>query len=491
MSLQHGTILNNRYRILDVLGQGGFGAVYRAADMALKSPCAVKENMDTSPESQRQFEKEAMILANLSHPNLPRVLDHFILAGQGQYLVMDFIEGEDLQNFVVKNGPVDQDRALDWITQIAGALIYLHEQNPPVIHRDIKPANIRVRPDGKAFLVDFGLVKVYDPHLRTTVGARAVTPGYSPPEQYGRGITDSRTDVYALAATLYTLLTGLEPQESVQRVVSDQLVSFSTINIQVQPGLEQVVGKAMKIQPDQRYHSVAAFEQDLKNPSNLIPSARTKVATQTMQMVSPVALPAPQQVPITQKPWFWPAVVIGIIFAFFLLRSVFDSSPSTQVSEAGAEVEQPVSGSGSSSSGSIGVDQPPTYTPYPTHTSPPSTVVFIPTYTNIPPIDTERPTESPRPTSTPLPPDPRFTANVNMFCRDGPGSNYEDHTMVLAGETVPVRAKWENNWLLVDINNSSTRTKCCWIGGDGTLNVSLSSIQTINYLVDRISCNPK
>jgi len=497
MPLQHGTILNNRYRILNVLGQGGFGAVYRAADMALKSPCAVKENLDTSPESQRQFEKEAMILANLSHSNLPRVLDHFILPGQGQYLVMDFIEGEDLQNLVEQNGPVDQDKALDWVTQIAGALNYLHGQNPPVIHRDIKPANIRVRPDGKAFLVDFGLVKVYDPHLRTTIGARAVTPGYSPPEQYGRGNTDSRTDVYALAATLYTLLTGMEPQESVQRVVSDQLVPFNTVHIQVQPGLEQVVGKAMQIQPDQRYNSVAAFDQALKNPSTQIGSARTKVATQTMQMASPVAVPVPQPVPITQKPWFWPVAVIGLISGFFLIRSVFDSPPLTQTPEPVAEVEQPVSGSGSSRSSSVEVEEMPTYTPlstytpYPTHTPPPAEIAIIPTSTNIPPTDTRRPTDPPKPTSTPIPPDPRFTANVNMFCRDGPGSNYEDHTMVMAGETVPVRAKWENNWLLVDINKSSTRTKCCWIGGDGSLNVSLSSIQTINYLVDRISCAPK
>ncbi|MCZ7674264.1 MAG: protein kinase [Chloroflexi bacterium] len=95
------------------------------------------------------------------------------------------------------------------ITQIADALAYLHRQEPPIIHRDIKPANIRITADDHVFLVDFGLVKVYDHKLRTTIGARAVTPGYSPPEQYGQGNTDARTDVYALAATLYTMLTGM------------------------------------------------------------------------------------------------------------------------------------------------------------------------------------------------------------------------------------------------------------------------------------------
>ena len=133
----------------------------------------------------------------------------------------------------------------------------------------------------------------------------------------------------------------------------------------------------------------------------------------------------------------------------------------------------------------------PTYTPYPTHTGPPPTKGSQPTNTDVPPTNTRKPTDTPRPTSTPVPEDPEFTANVNMFCRDGPGSNYEDHTMVMAGESVPVYAKWSNNWLLVGINSSSTRTKCCWVGGDGNLNVSLSSVQTIDYLVDRITCNPK
>jgi serine/threonine protein kinase len=376
-----------------------------------------------------------------------------------------------------------------------------------VIHRDIKPANIRIRPDGKAFLVDFGLVKVYDPHLRTTVGARAVTPGYSPPEQYGRGNTDSRTDVYALAATLYTLLTGLEPQESVQRVVSDQLVSLDAVQVRIQPGLGQVVGKAMQIQPSQRYSSVSAFEHALKNPSAPITGAKTQIATQTMQMASPAVIPVPQQVPMTKKPWFWPVLVLGLISGFFLIRSALDNPPPTQEPKAAADVEQPVPGGASTGSSSVEVEElpntpsdsevlptytlQPTYTPYPTNTPPPPAIEIKPTNTNIPPTDTRRPTDPPRPTSTPQPPDPEFTANLNMFCRDGPGSNYEDHTMVLAGETVPVYAKWDNNWLLVGIDKSSTRTKCCWIGGDGSLNVSFSSIQTINYLVDRITCNPK
>jgi serine/threonine protein kinase len=486
MPLQNGTILNSRYRILSVLGQGGFGAVYRAADMNLKHPCAVKENLDTSPEAQRQFEKEATTLANLSHPNLPRVLDHFLISGQGQYLVMDFIEGEDLQNLVARNGPVSQYQALDWIGQIASALNYLHGQHPPVIHRDIKPANIRVNPQGQAFLVDFGLVKIYDPHLRTTVGARAVTPGYSPPEQYGRGNTDVRTDVYALGATLYTLLTGQEPQESVQRIVSDQLLPVHATNAQVQPGLGQTVGKAMHLQPSQRYSSVAAFESALRNP---IP----QFATQTLQMSVPATIATtPQVTSVTKRPWFWPVVGLGLI-AIVILLLVANRKPQPIPEQVVAvpadrptQVEVPAEGFTES------VANPSTYTPLPTYTS-------FPTYTPLPPTKPSEstntaipPTITPQPpTNTPTPSDPEFTASENMFCRDGPGSEYEDHTMVMAGDTVPVYARWSNNWLLVGIDQTNTRTKCCWIGGGGDLNVSLSSIQTINYLVDRITCQPK
>ena len=218
MTLTQGQIIQTRYRVAGLLGQGGFGAVYKGWDVNLNRPVAIKENLDTSPEAQRQFQHEAEILSNLSHPNLPRVTDHFLTSDVGQYLVMDFIEGEDLQAMLNRTGrALPEAQVLNWIDQICGALAHLHEQEPPVIHRDIKPANIKITPRGKAVLVDFGLAKVFDPVLKTTVGARAVTPGYSPPEQYGQGKTDQRSDVYSLGATLYTLLTGQEPPESVER----------------------------------------------------------------------------------------------------------------------------------------------------------------------------------------------------------------------------------------------------------------------------------
>src|SRR4030067_2171870 len=208
MALQAGQTINNRYRVVKLLGQGGFGAVYRAWDSNLRKPCAVKENLDISPEAQRQFNREATVLANLSHPNLPRVTDYFTIEDQGQYLVMDFVEGEDLATLIQRAGESPVAQAITWIGQVADAISYLHQRVPPVVHRDIKPANIRVTPEGRAMLVDFGLVKLFDPQMKTTIGARAVTPGFAPPEQYGQGSTDPRTDIYALGATMYNITTN-------------------------------------------------------------------------------------------------------------------------------------------------------------------------------------------------------------------------------------------------------------------------------------------
>jgi hypothetical protein len=257
-------VLQNRYRIDNELGRGGFGAVYRAWDVNLSKPCAVKENLTTTPEAQRQFTREAKLLSNLSHPNLPRVTDYFILPGEGQYLVMDFVEGEDLLSIMSKKEVIPVDQAVDWAMQVCSALDYLHNQNPAILHRDIKPANIRITSKGQAVLVDFGLVKVFDQHLKTTVGARAITPGYAPPEQYGQGKTDERTDIYALGATLYDLVTGHEPLESVARMAGEHQETASRVNPEVPLVVSDVIERAMALEPAMRYQSAGEFWSALK-----------------------------------------------------------------------------------------------------------------------------------------------------------------------------------------------------------------------------------
>jgi len=268
--LGQGEVLQGRYRVLKVLGCGGMGAVYYAEDLRLNNrPVAVKENFDPSPEAAQQFRVEAEILATLRHPNLPQVFDYFTEPRTGkQYLVMDYIAGEDLEGIVEKGGPLDERTALRIMQQVFDAVEYLHRQNPPIIHRDIKPSNIKVQPDGTAILVDFGIAKRYFPGKETVGAAAAVTPGYSPPEQYGQGITDQRSDIYALGATLYFALTGQVPPEAIERVThGDRLVPPSRINPRISPHVERAILKAMAIRPEDRFFSVSEFKQALLTPT--------------------------------------------------------------------------------------------------------------------------------------------------------------------------------------------------------------------------------
>lgn len=270
MPLSTGQVLNQRYRIVKLLGQGGFGAVYRAWDVNFQMPCALKENFETSPEAQRQFQREAQILHTLRHPGLPLVKDYFIIPGQGQYLVMDYIDGEDLQSGLSSSGkPFAESQVISWLMQVCEALIYLHSQTPQVIHRDIKPANIKITgrsdtSEGRAVLVDFGIAKVYQPGSPTTQGARAVSPGYAPFEQYGHAPTDARTDLYALGATAYALLTGQAPTESIARMAGAELPAPSSFNPALSPAMEQIILKALAQMPGDRYQSAREFLDDLK-----------------------------------------------------------------------------------------------------------------------------------------------------------------------------------------------------------------------------------
>jgi eukaryotic-like serine/threonine-protein kinase len=219
MTLDRGMLLNGRYKIVDILGQGGMASIYRAVDENLNLEVAVKENLFTTEDYARQFRLEAVILASLRHPNMPRVTDHFVIQEQGQYLVMDYIEGEDLRQRMDRIGILPEEEVIVLGVAITEALIYLHSRTPPVIHRDIKPGNVKINPQGQVYLVDFGLAKVENEGQLTTTGARAMTPGYSPPEQYGTARTDHRTDIYSLGATLYSALTNSLPEDGLARAM--------------------------------------------------------------------------------------------------------------------------------------------------------------------------------------------------------------------------------------------------------------------------------
>lgn len=265
MTLEKNTLLHNRYRIIEILGQGGMGSVYRATDDNLKATVAIKENLFTTEEYTRQFRLEATILANLRHPNLPRVYDHFELGEEGQYLVMDFIEGEDLRYRMERLGTISEDDAVQIGASICDALSYMHSRTPSILHRDIKPGNVKITSDGHIFLVDFGLAKVYQgDNQATTTGARAMTPGYSPPEQYGTARTDSRTDIYSLGAMLYAAVSGIIPEDALARAMDNaQLTPLRTRNPKISRRFAAAVEKAMAIDPSDRFQTAEELKKAL------------------------------------------------------------------------------------------------------------------------------------------------------------------------------------------------------------------------------------
>jgi serine/threonine-protein kinase len=264
-ALPQQTVLQDRYVISGKLGQGGMGAVYRAADRRLSTVhWAIKEMSQsaiTGPAERQQareaFRHEAEMLAALNHPNLPRVTDHFEQDGKA-YLVMEYVPGETLLSFLSREGlPQPLDRVLEWARQLADALDYLHGQSPPIIFRDLKPANIMLTPSGQVKLIDFGIARLFKPGQAKDTQAFG-TVGYSAPEQYGKGQTDARADVYSLGVLLHQLLTGHDPTLTPFRLPPA---------IQVNPSLPQGVSDALAIatdgDPNSRFASVRAFREAL------------------------------------------------------------------------------------------------------------------------------------------------------------------------------------------------------------------------------------
>jgi serine/threonine-protein kinase len=286
-------MLENRYRLESLLGKGGMGAVYRAWDTRLEQWVALKENTLATPEARIQFEREAKVLARLHHTNLPKVSDHFITADGAQYLVMTFIEGANLAELLAARGRQAPIQVSAWFTQVCDALSYLHTQNPPVLHRDIKPQNIKVTPEGQAFLVDFGLSKVGGGGQSTIAGAQGVTPGFSPWEQYGgQAHTDYRSDIYALAATLYAMLTGETPPDSVRRMAGEVLKPPRVLNAGLNAALEKALLHGLETLPQNRPASVDEFRQDVE-----------AALRQGAAAPSPVTVAAPPtQAPLQETP---------------------------------------------------------------------------------------------------------------------------------------------------------------------------------------------
>src|SRR6476659_10773034 len=255
------TVLQGRYRIVRQLGQGGMGAVYEAIDQRLDTTVALKETLFTDEKLRKQFEREARLLARLHHQALPRVSDHFT-ESEGQFLVMQYIPGEDLYDMQTRRqSAFPQSDVLRWADQLCDALDYLHTQDPQIIHRDIKPQNLKLTARGQIVLLDFGLAKGSAGQLTAVTTSASIfgyTPNYAPLEQVqGKG-TDARSDLYALGATLYHLVTNVKPPDALSRAGAmvngqeDPLLPANEVCPEVGAALSHVLAKSMSQKSDDR-----------------------------------------------------------------------------------------------------------------------------------------------------------------------------------------------------------------------------------------------
>ncbi len=253
-TLPEQTLLNSRYQLEARIGQGGMGAVYKATDTRFNNrPIAIKEMSRSGlpanriQEAEESFEREAHLLADLLHPNLPRIYDHFS-EDERSYLVMDFIEGLTLEDYYEKadGSPLPLEQVLNWGEQICDVLSYLHTHQPPIIFRDLKPSNIMISESGHVYLIDFGIARIFKPgqsHDTVALGS----PGFAAPEQYGKAQSTPRSDIYSLGALLHCLLTGVDP--------SEQPFFFrpaSELNPIIPPELELLLQQMLEMDADKR-----------------------------------------------------------------------------------------------------------------------------------------------------------------------------------------------------------------------------------------------
>lgn len=270
--LANGQILSSRYEVIRRLKEGGMGAVYQALDTRLNAHVAVKENLRGEEHLKVAFRHEAQLLGNLSYPSIPRVVDYFA-EGARQYLVMEFIEGEDLASAVAsRQAPFAIGEVLSWADQLLSALEYLHGQPTPIMHRDIKPSNLKVR-GGRIYLLDFGLAYGQCGEMSTIASNQfnwsGRSPSFSPIEQLHSCPTTPASDLYSLAATLYLLLSGQQPEHSGVRLQvaqlgkADPLVDLRQLRPELPENAAHTIMRALALNPNQRPQTAGEMRRQL------------------------------------------------------------------------------------------------------------------------------------------------------------------------------------------------------------------------------------
>lgn len=304
-----GKLLGGRYRIVKLIGEGGFGAVYQANDERFQAArvVAIKEMSDANLSASERdkaledFRREANLLVQLNHPNLPQVSD-FFEEGTKAYLVMEFIEGKTLEQALDDaRGPLDEALVMGWAVQLCSVLQYLHNRKPPIIFRDMKPSNIMVTGDNQLKLIDFGIARIFKTSATkdtTLLGSQ----GYAPLEQYGRGQSDPRSDIYALGATLYHLLTGDVPPDAPSRRINPQVfLTPRQLNPHISQATEDIVLMAMEQDPDERFQSAEAMRkailQEQQAKESFAPYTQGLAARTSLPPTAPTATRDSQTMP--------------------------------------------------------------------------------------------------------------------------------------------------------------------------------------------------
>jgi len=272
-----GTELKRSYRIVRTLGEGGMGRVYEAENAAGQR-CALKQTLFTNPDKRVGLKAEALLLAALDHAHLPKVYEVFE-DGSNCYLAMQYVPGPTLKDITSKIGPLPLQAVLLVADQLLLTLEYLHTRPSPIIHRDIKPDNIKV--GDKTYLLDFGVAK----YMATGTLVYAQSLGYSSPEQQEDEKTDERSDIYSLGATLYTLLTAIEPWDAKTRFRAisegkpDPLQLVQEVNPQTPNLLAHVIHKAMALRPECRYANAREMRRALKGEEAEASSSSSRLET--------------------------------------------------------------------------------------------------------------------------------------------------------------------------------------------------------------------
>ncbi len=441
MPLITGDVIHDRYRVDDLLATGGMSAVYQGWDLRLQVPCAIKEMVPYPGLEQKaltqlreQFLQEAQVLAKLQHPNLTRVTDHFEYEGIA-YLIMDYVDGQRLDTIIEAQGAVAEEDLMVWARELIDALMYCHEHG--VIHRDVKPQNVIISAEGRATLVDFGLVKVIDINDRRTrtVMRGLGTPEYAPPEQYDAeiGSTDERSDIYGLGATLYHALTGTPPPTATQRIVDPELLKpVQYYQSDISQNVNDATIRSLSLQPKQRFQTVAEMAEVLFGPPVVKPSSKPLGvgARPTREPLATVVLSGLNRIPRLR---LWAGAGGGtalLVILFLMLRGGLSlgasatATPTVTLTAVQATATRTPSTSATATMTATATITPtatrtptrtPSRTPQPTRTRTPTPTITRTgtatlTATATRPRPTSTPTATPTFTSTPLPPQPAPTS---------------------------------------------------------------------------------